>query len=149
MPPTVARLAVEMSGANRRPCGRSVELVEHHPRLDPGPALGDVQFEDAIEILRRVELQPGADGLARLRRAAAARRDRHTVPARGLHRPHDIVPGPGDDDAERHDLIDAGVSGVEGARDAVEPDFALDLFLELLLKGARRHRERIVPLLIG
>ena len=35
------------------------------------------------------------------------------------------------DDAERVNLIDAGVGGVEGARNCVEPDFARDLLLEL------------------
>ena len=42
MPPMVARLAVEMSGAKRRPCGAQlrVQLVEHDARLDARPALG-------------------------------------------------------------------------------------------------------------
>ena len=59
MPPTVARLAVEMSGAKRRPCGLQlrVQLVEHDARLDPRPALGDVHLEDAVEVLRGVELE--------------------------------------------------------------------------------------------
>ena len=78
MPPTVARLAVEMSGAKRRPCGRErgVQLVEDDARLDARPALGGVHLEQAVEVLRRVDLQAGADRLARLRRAAAAHRER-------------------------------------------------------------------------
>jgi hypothetical protein len=57
MPPTVARLAVEMSGANRSPCGfrRGVQLVEHDARLDARPALLDVHVEQPVQVLRRVE----------------------------------------------------------------------------------------------
>ena len=78
MPPMVARLAVEMSGAKRRPCGFElrVQLVEHDARLDARPALRDVHFEHAVEVLRRVDLKAGADRLAGLRRAAAAHRQR-------------------------------------------------------------------------
>ena len=78
MPPMVARLAVEMSGAKRdvvRP-QRGVQLVEHDARLDSRPALGGVHLEDAVEILRRVDHESGADRLPGLRRAAAAHGER-------------------------------------------------------------------------
>ena len=35
-----------------------------------------------------------------------------------------------DDDAERLDLVDAGVGGIERARDLVEADFALEARFE-------------------
>ena len=122
MPPMVARLAVEMSGAKRRPCGLQlrVQLVEHDARLDARPALGGVHLEDAVEVLRGVELEAGADRLPGLRRAAAARGDRDTVATGDLDRADHVVPRARDDDAERLDLIDAGVGGVEGAGDGIE-----------------------------
>ena len=57
MPPMVAREAVETSTGNHRPCGLScaVEIVEHDAGLDPGAAAGDVEVEDAVEILRAVD----------------------------------------------------------------------------------------------
>ena len=84
MPPTVARLAVEMSGAKRRPCCLElrVQLVEDDAGLDARPALFDVQLQDAVEILRRVDDDAGADGLAGLRRAAAPQRERAAMLAR-------------------------------------------------------------------
>ena len=92
MPPTVARLAVETSGAKRRPCGlqRGVQLVEHDARLDAGPRAVDVQLEHRLQIPRRVDDEAGADGLAGLRRAAAAQRDR-TRAARQIGRATHIV----------------------------------------------------------
>src|SRR5476651_1052289 len=48
-----------------------IQIVEHHARLDPGPALGDVEVENAIKVLRGVELKAGADRLYALRRDAA------------------------------------------------------------------------------
>ena len=78
MPPIVARLAVEMSGANRRPCGLElrIQFVEHDAGLDAHPSFLDIQLEDVVVILRRVDLQALADRLPGLRRAAAAHRER-------------------------------------------------------------------------
>ena len=56
-----------------------VQIVEHHARFDPRPSLVRIDLDDAVRVLRRVEHQAGADRLAGLRRAAAARRDRHAV----------------------------------------------------------------------
>ena len=57
MPPMVAREAVETSTGNHSPCGLQlpVEIVEHDARLDPGAAAGDVEIEDAVEMLRAVD----------------------------------------------------------------------------------------------
>ena len=70
-------------------------------------------------------MQPGADRLAGLRRAAAAHRDRARGAARRSGRCATTSSRVrGSDDAERLDLVDAGVGGVERARDRVEPDLA-------------------------
>ena len=108
-----------------------VQLVEHDARLDARPALGDVHLEDAVEVLRGVDDEAGADRLAGLRRAAAARRDRDAVAAGDLDRPDDVLARARDDDAERLDLIDAGVGGIERARDGIESDFAFDRALKV------------------
>jgi hypothetical protein len=137
IPPIVARLAVEMSGANRKPCGlnAAVQLVENDPRFNPYPAFSDVQFEDSVEVFRRVELNAGANRLACLRCATAARGNRCAVLSRGVDRRHHIRPRFRNDDAERFDLINAGVGRIERTRYAIEPDFALDLALEVPLEA--------------
>src|SRR5688572_19866903 len=120
---------------------RRVQLVEHDARLDPRPPLGGVHLEDAIEILRRVGNQAGANRLPGLRRAAAAHRQRASKLRADADQTDEIVAGLRQHDAERLDLIDAGVGGVERAGDLVEPDFALELLLEFLAKRAH-SRER-------
>ena len=128
MPPMVARLAVEMSGANWRPCGCSccVEVVEHDARLDARPSARRRSISRTrLRYLEESRMTPGADRLARLRRAAAARRQRHAEA--GQHAATAATTSsarPRQDDAERHDLVDAGVGGVEGPAEPVEADLA-------------------------
>ena len=126
MPPTVARLAVEMSGAKRNPCGCSAAFSSSSTM--PGStraqrSLGS-HLEQAIEVLGRVDDQAAADRLAGLRRAAAAHRERAAKSRAELDDRDEVVLRPRNDDPDRLELIDAGVGGVERARDRVEADFA-------------------------
>ena len=133
MPPTVARLAVEMSGAKRSPSWtqRGVQLVEHDARLDARPPLRHVHLEQPVEVLRGVHDDAAADGLTRLGGAAAPHRQRAAMTAAGGHRTHDVFARLDHHHAERLDLIDAGIGGIERTGDRVEPHLALDLALEL------------------
>jgi hypothetical protein len=54
---------------------------------------------------------------------------------RDLHSAHDVLTRPGEDDAERVNLVDARVSGIEGTRNRVESNLAGDLLLEGAAKG--------------
>ncbi len=66
----------------------AVQPIEHEPRLDPDGALPGVELEHPIEVLRVVDHQAGADRLAGLGRAAAARDHRQRPPrARPRARP--------------------------------------------------------------
>ena len=96
---------------------RGVQLVEHHARLHARPLLVGVDLENPVQVLRGVEHQAGANGLAGLRGAAAARRDGHAVAGRDVHRLRDRFGRARNDDAERLDLVDAGVGRVQRARD--------------------------------
>ena len=111
-----------------------VQLVEHDARFDPRPALVGVHLEDAVEVLGRVELQPGADRLTGLRGAAAARRDRDAVAARDRDGADDVLARADDDDAGRIDLIDAGVGRVQRSGDGVEADFAVEGIRQVALQ---------------
>jgi hypothetical protein len=75
-------------------------------------------------------LQAGADGLSRLRRPAAAHRHRAAELTADPDRLDDVGARLHDDDADRLDLVDAGVSGVQGARHCVEAHFALEARFE-------------------
>ena len=109
-------------------CGRSmrVQVVEHDAGFDPRPALVGVDLEHPVQVLRGVEHEPGADRLAGLRGAAAARRDRDAVLGGDRDGADHRLGGLGNDDAQRLDLVDAGVGGVKRARDRVEADLAVD-----------------------
>src|ERR1051325_2962483 len=119
-----------------------VQLVEHHTRFDPGPALGHVDFDDAVEIFRRVELNAGADRLPRLRRAAAPRGNRRPMLPGDLDRADDILARARDHDPDRLDLIDAGIRRVQRAGDGIETNFALDLLAQLALESLPRVAHR-------
>src|SRR5262249_33446061 len=114
---------------------RGVELVEHDPRLDAHPSFRRVQIENAVAVLRRVELDARADRLTGLRRASASSGDGAPVLAREAHRVDDVRARAWNDDACRDDLIDAGVGGVERARNGIESDFALDHRVEGALQA--------------
>ena len=121
----VGHHAADGGAARRRHVGREaqvvraqrrVQLVEHHAGLDARPSLVGIDLEDAIQVLRGVEHEAGADRLAGLRRAAASRRDRHAVPRGDLDGAHHRLGRSRDDDAERLDLVDAGVGRIQRAR---------------------------------
>ena len=143
--------AADGGAAGRRDVGREpqpvrpqlrVQVVEDDARLDPRRAIGQADVDDLVEVLRGVELQSRADRLARLRRAAPARGDRAGVTRRDLDGTDDVFAGARHHDAERFDLVDAGVGGIERPRHAIESNLALDLILkiepETLGRPARR-----------
>ena len=80
-------------GAKRRPCGRRAAFSSSStmPGSTRAQRSADVQLEDLVAVLRCVDLQPFADRLAGLRRAAAAHRNGAAVPPADLHRANDIV----------------------------------------------------------
>ena len=135
-------------GGELQPVGEQmrVQLGEHDAWFDTCPALGDVHLEHAVEVLGRVQLEPGANSLPRLRGAAATRGDRDAVSAGDLDRADDVVAGSDDNDPGRLDLIDAGVGGVEGASEGVEADVALDRGLQIAPQPLG-HQRSIIPAL--
>ena len=116
--------------------GRPVELVEHHARLYPGHARCRIDVEDAVQILAAIEDDARPDRLAGQAGAAAARGDRHLHLAGDLHGGNEVGHGARNDDAERLDLVNAGVGAVELARSEVETHFALQMLAQVLRQGA-------------
>ena len=116
-----------MSGPETDPCGRA--------RVNSSTRAGSTRATDP-----RHRPRPGDEYLrcrpdARPRpvrpgRCHATHRDRAAELPADLDRFDDVRPRLGDDDADRLDLIDARIGGVERARDLVEPDFAFKARLE-------------------
>ncbi len=104
-----------------------VQVVEHDARLDgDGPVLGR-ELEDRVEILGGVDDQGLADGLAVLRRAAAAGQDRDFRFVADGDDPPEVVLGSGDGHTDGFDLVGRGIGAVAAAREGIEQDFARDL----------------------
>ena len=113
----------------------AVEFVEHDAGLDHAAAAGDVELDHLVEIFRAVDDQRRVDGLAALRGAAAARRDRHAFLPRDRNRPTGFLDRARRDHAHRHDLIVRRVGGVAAAAEAVEQDLAGQFGFETALQA--------------
>ena len=129
MPPSVARLAVEISTGNMRPSRRSLRIqpAEHDTRLHARPPVFDIDPKDTVQMRGAVEHQRLADRLAGLRGAAAARQHRHALLARDGHGRLDIGDRAGPHDSDGLDLVDGGVGRIAPALERVEQHLAFDL----------------------
>ena len=105
---------------------RRIELREHDPRLHAYRARLHVERDDLAQILRGVDDDRFADGLAALRGPTAAREHRHAFVRTDIHDRIDVAFAARDHDADRLDLIDRGVGRVQAARRAVETHLAAD-----------------------
>ena len=79
----------------------AVEIVEHDAGFDHAGAIFDIEREDAVQVLGKVDDDAVIDGLAALRGAAAARGDDSAGVPRDGQRPQRLVHGPGDHHAKR------------------------------------------------
>src|SRR5439155_6990791 len=95
-----------------------VQLVEHDARLDARPALANVHFQHAVEVLRCIELEAGSNRLSGLGRAAAARRDRRAVAPGDFDGSDYVLAGADDPDPERFKLVHARGGRVQRAPSA-------------------------------
>ena len=113
---------------------RCIQLVENDAWFYPSPVFLNVDLEHPIESLADVQLEPVADGLSGLGRATAANRNRLAVASGDRDRAQDVLARVHHYDSGGFDLIDAGVGGVEGAADGVEPHLSGDRGFEISLK---------------
>ena len=96
----------------------------NYARFDPGPAFVGVHLENVVEIFGRVENDGMTHGLSCQARSAAAGKQGNAEFARDLDRCKDIFGGTGDNDADRLDLVDAGVRAVHQPGSSIETNFA-------------------------
>ena len=133
MPPSVARLAVEMSGANRSRCGASAAFSSSRTMPGSTRAHRSSTFTSSRR-LRYFEVSTT--------RPAPIAWPACDVPPPRIVIETAVTPAGLDDatrsvarlrkhDAERLNLVDAGVGRVERARDGVEPHLAIDRAFEL------------------
>ena len=116
-----------------------VQFIEHDAGLDNRPPGLDVEFKDAVHVLRRIDLEADANRLASLRGAAAAHRERTPVGVADLDGPDDVLACSGHEDAERLNVIHARVCGVERARHGIESNFARGGRLEFAAQRSDVH----------
>ena len=124
IPPRVARSPVETSGPNIRPSGRRWALSRSS--TTPGSTLTVIRSRSTIPIrlrcLERSRISAFADGLPREAGRRPPGDDRHALLGGDPDGGGQVVDGPGQDDADRLDLVEAGVGGVEPAVGGVEAD---------------------------
>ena len=90
-------------------------------------AVFDVEREDAVQVLGEVDDNPRVDGLAALRRPAAARGDDQALVPGDRKRPQRLVHGPGNDHAQGQDLVERGIGRVAAAVEGIEENIAPNL----------------------
>ena len=122
-----------------------VEIVEHDARLDGAARALDVEIENAREIFGAIDDQRLADGLPRLRGAAAARQDGYAFRAGNAYRPFGFLYRARRDYAHRLDLIMRSVSRITTAGEAVEPDFAGQIGLKPPFQAGHHHCHSVNP----
>ena len=97
-----------------------VQLVEDDAGLDRGGAALRVDLQQPVQVLAGVDDECGTDGLAALRRAGAARQDRHAGRHGGFGGADGLVGRARHDDAERLDLVDRRIRRIATAIPGVE-----------------------------
>ncbi len=125
---------------------RAVEVVEDQARLDHAAAAGNVQLDDAGQMLGAIDHKGSVDRLPALRRAAAARQHADPLGARDRDRAFRRRDVARDDDAHRHHLVMRCIGGIAAAGEAVEQHFAGDFGVEPSLQaGHQRDRHADFP----
>jgi hypothetical protein len=110
-------------------------LIENDAGLHPRPPPLRIHFKYSIEILAHINDDSRTDGLTGQARSAAARNQRNMMILGDLHDNVNVFHGARNHDAERLDLINAGVRAVEPPRGLIEADFALNRLLEMSGEG--------------
>ena len=103
-----------------------IQLVQDDPRLHHHGSALHVQVQDPVHVLGEVQLEAAADGLARLGGPPAPGGDGNTVAPAGADGPDHVLHAAGEHHPLGHDLVDAGVGGVDGPGDPVETDLPLE-----------------------
>jgi hypothetical protein len=120
MPPIVQTLPLAVSGATRRPIAHGVRA----------------HLDDAAEALAEVDDEPGAKRLAADAGAGAAGDERDVVLMGVADERLQVLLVARPDHAGRRHLEDAGVGAVEGARQVVKKQLALEEALQVVADPA-------------
>ncbi len=114
------------------------QVAQHDARLDADGIGAD--GEDAAEVLAEIDDQAGAERFAGEAGAGAAGDEGDVVLVGVADEGADVVLVGRQRDAERLDGEGGGVGGVEGARQAVEAEFALEQSLQVFGHAVARQR---------
>ena len=139
IPPSVARSLVETSGPNIRPSGFRCALSWSSTTPGSTRTVIRVAVDDAdpVQVLREVDHDGRPDRLPREARGRPARQDRHPLLGGDPDDRDDVVGRPRHDHAQRLDLVQARVGGVQPARPAIEADLGACLSAQAIAPGGR------------
>jgi hypothetical protein len=98
-----------------------------------------VDFQNAIDVLGKIDHHCHVTALTGQAGAAAARDDRRPVPVTGRHGFDHVVDAARNHHADRHLTIVGGVGGVESPAAIVESDLAFDLLSQVGRQRAGVH----------
>jgi len=101
-----------------------VELIKHDTRLHRDATILDVEIDNSVEILRRINDEGFVDRLSALGCAAASRRYADADISRNRQRRAHVVVGFRNDNAKWHHLIDRRVGGIATAREMIKQNVA-------------------------
>ena len=118
----------------------AVEVVEHDAGFDHAGPVGDIEREEVVQMLRKIDDDPLIDGLAALRSAAAAGGDDSALVPDDGECPQRLVHGPGHHHAGGQDLVKGGVGRIAAAVEGIEENVAFDLAGETRGKAAAFSR---------
>ena len=111
-----------------------VEIVEHDSGFDHAGSIFDVERDDAVQVLGKVDDDAVIDGLAALRGAATAWRHDPAIVAADRECAQRFVDGARHHHAGRHDLVERRVGRVAAAAERIEQDLAGGLPLQPVFK---------------
>ena len=114
-----------------------VEPVEHDPRLDPDGHPVAIDDADPVQVLRKIEHDGRPDGLPRQARGGPARQHRDPLLGRDPDGRHHVGGGARHDHAQRLDLVQACVGGVEPAGAPIEINLGAGLSAQSFMQAVR------------
>jgi hypothetical protein len=109
----------------------AVEFVTHHSGFHPNPALGDIQFQQAMAMAGHIDHHAASDRLADQTRPAAARKNGKLVAGAKADGGKDVGAIPRLNDRKRHDLVHARIRGISAQGVRIRPDTAPEDIMKL------------------
>jgi hypothetical protein len=97
-----------------------------------------IEFQDLVHVRRDVNDEGSAYGLTGKAGTTAARQDRDIVFACDCNGRYDIICMTRDDDTDRLNLVNAGVSAIKHTADIIKSHLAVNVILQVVQKAVHK-----------